>query len=123
MRFNENALSVSLVLTLTLLVWGAGFAVPSYSATNPALVKQRPSHRCFARYWPGSFSPCETPRIRTLVRYLNLIVGAGDGIRTRDLNFGKVVVAGEGIYPFLRDLGLLMLRENGRGSNALSRGL
>lgn len=36
MRFNENALPMSLALALALLAWGAGLAAPSYSATNPA---------------------------------------------------------------------------------------
>jgi hypothetical protein len=36
MRFNENALAMSLVLVLASLAWGAGLATPSYSATNPA---------------------------------------------------------------------------------------
>jgi hypothetical protein len=52
---------------------------------------------------------------RARINIRNLISGAGNGARTRDLNFGKVVVAGEGIYPFLRDFGLLILWETVAG--------
>src|SRR5947207_9923298 len=59
------------------------FALPTYADSN----------KDWSRIGPGDLSRRpDGARIRTLVLDLNLFFGAGNGARTRDLNFGKVAL-------------------------------